>query len=33
MGGGCRKVGLVPDGGSIFFLSRLLGEARAKALA
>ena len=32
-GGGFLKVGLVPDGGSVFFLARLLGEAQAKALA
>lgn len=32
-GGGFVKVGLVPDGGSIYFLSRLLGEARAKEIA
>ncbi len=32
-GGGFLRVGLIPDGGSIYFLSRLLGEARAKALA
>ena len=32
-GGGFLKVGLMPDGGSIYFLSRLLGEARAKEIA
>lgn len=32
-GGGFLKVGLIPDGGSVFFLSRLLGEARAKEIA
>lgn len=31
-GGGFLKIGLIPDGGAIFFLSRLLGEARAKEL-
>lgn len=31
-GGGFLKVGLIPDGAAIFFLSRALGEARAKAL-
>src|SRR3546814_20865997 len=31
-GGGFVKVGLVPDGGSIFFLSRLLGSGRAKQI-
>ncbi|MBA3054960.1 MAG: hypothetical protein FP826_08505 [Sphingomonadales bacterium] len=32
-GGGFLRVGLIPDGGSVFFLSRLLGEARAKEIA
>ena len=32
-GGGFTRVGLMPDGGAIYFLSRLLGESRAKALA
>ena len=32
-GGGFVRVGLMPDGGSIFFLSRLLGAGRAKELA
>jgi len=31
-GGGFLKLGLIPDGGAIFFLSRILGEARAKEL-
>lgn len=32
-GGGFTRVGLMPDGGAIYFLSRLLGESRAKAIA
>jgi len=32
-GGGFLRVGLVPDGGTIYFLARNLGEAKAKAIA
>lgn len=33
LGGGFTRIGLMPDGGSIFFLSRLLGSAHAKEMA
>lgn len=32
-GGGFTRVGLMPDGGAIYFLSHLLGSARAKEIA
>jgi len=32
-GGGFLRVGLVPDGGTIYWLARNLGEARARAIA